>query len=116
MALRTFYITALLSLSLLLTGCSGHPGTGHWVASQANAEGYWILVVEFDGKAKVLTKSDGKPKMGCYWKASSEDTLLLQCATEENPETPEDYQLKVDGDLASFSKDGKELAQFRRRM
>ncbi|MCW9051197.1 MAG: hypothetical protein OQJ91_02565 [Motiliproteus sp.] len=116
MALRALYITLLLALTTVLSGCSGHPGTGHWVANKANELGFWVLVIEFDGKAKILTKTEGTPKMGCYWKATSGDSMSLQCATKETPETPEDFELKVTGDLASFSKDGKEVAEFRRRM
>ncbi len=116
MALRAFLVTLTISIATLLSGCGSHPGTGHWVASLPNSGNFWVLIIEFDGKAKVLTKTDDKMKMGCYWQATAEDTLMLQCATAEDPETPVDYKFQVTGDIASFSQDGKELAQFRRRM
>ncbi len=117
MALRTFILSILIALTTLLSGCSGHPGAGHWVAIKANDSGFWVVVVDFDGKAKVLSKSEGKPVMGCYWQASTSDTMLFQCASKENPETPVDYQWTVsEDDIATFSKDGQTLAQFRHRM
>ncbi|MEH6627158.1 MAG: hypothetical protein V7739_11985 [Motiliproteus sp.] len=117
MALRTLTLSILITLTALLSGCSGHPGAGHWVASKANAAGYWVIVVEFDGKVKVLSKSEEKPVMGCYWQASTGDTMMFQCASKENPETPENYLWTVStADIATLSKDGKALAEFRRRM
>ncbi len=113
----TKLLRILAAGSLILTaGCSGHPGTGTWLADGPNDSGYWILKIEFDGKATMLGKTQAKPVMGCYWHATASDTISLQCATSKNQEDPETYYLKVSGDdRASFIRDDKLLAAFRRK-
>ncbi len=108
-------LTTLL-VTLLISGCSGHPGTGNWLADGSNAAGYWLLKVDFDGKATMLGKDQAKPLLGCYWQATTADSIELQCATQGDPENPKTYQLKVsDADRADFISEGQLQATFRRQ-
>ena len=101
---------------LLLSACSGHPGTGLWQSNDNNAQGYWQIEVLFDGTAKVHAKGTSAPLMGCFWQANSAEALNLQCGAADNQETKQHFVLQIStADQAMFIKDGQTLARFQRQ-
>ncbi|OMH39054.1 hypothetical protein [Motiliproteus sp. MSK22-1] len=106
---------AVMTALLLISGCSGHPGTGIWEAKSTNPSGYWMLKVQYDGTATVLAKNQEEPLLGCFWQATAADIMKMQCATANDPENPDTYQLSITTDQATFSKEGKQLALFQRK-
>jgi len=75
---------ALIAL-ILLQGCSGHPGAGHWQAGlEASDSQYSALELEFDGKGTLhpnesFAGQEGKADLWCLWQATSSVELDVQC-------------------------------------
>lgn len=81
---RLFALAAIIS-SLILSGCSAPPGTGHWQTTDGGAQNFTLLKVEFDGKAELFVPTQEAALLRCFWGASGHDRITLQCAyADEN--------------------------------
>ena len=112
---RCILLIGFMLTTLLLTGCSGHPGAGKWTALEKETVLFSHVKVDFDGKAAIYPKDKQAPIQNCYWQASSADNINIQCGTSEHEEGKLFYSLEVtEPSLAVLKKDDQELGQFRR--
>lgn len=109
--------SALLALgAIFLTGCSGHPAAGKWVAEERMGALFSSISVDFDGKAAIHPTDKQLPTRNCYWQAASADSINIQCGTAKQEEGKIFYSLEVtDSSLADLKQDGKVLGKFRRK-
>ena len=87
----------LLSIPLLLAGCSGHPAAGTWQIREGSAIPYARLVVQFDGKAEFFRPNEERPAERCFWAGESADAIALQCIEAADTGQEHFYRLKVRG-------------------
>ena len=108
------FLTLILSVPLLLAGCSGHPGAGTWQFPQG-AE-YRRLVVQFDGRAEFFRPGREQPAQRCFWAGDSARSIVLQCQDAERADIEREYRLKVNaaGD-AELMLGQRLVAQLRRQ-
>lgn len=120
-------IAPVIFASILLSGCSGHPGAGHWQAASTDAPLYSALELEFDGKGTLHpTTPNGqsnKADLWCIWQAKSSQILDVQCGDENHRDTKLKFELRVTveeegaatNSKAVLSQDGAPVAQFERK-
>jgi len=90
--------------SVLLQGCSGHPGAGHWQSQIDSTDSqYSALEVEFDGKGtlhpnQLQPSQEGKADLWCVWQAKSATALDVQCGDGSEEKTNLKFELVVSGE------------------
>jgi len=122
-----------LIASILLQGCSGHPGAGHWQSSlNSPMSQYSSLELEFNGKGtlhpnKEAEGQEGKADLWCLWQAKSATALDVQCGDGSAEKTNIKFEFVVAGsksessseDLfnsASLSQEGRIVGMFQRKL
>ena len=88
-------IISLLSVLLLITGCSPHPGSGVWVATSENEPGFTKIDVQYEGRADIYNASDEAAVRRCFWGGMSPKQLALDCVQAADSEIKENYRLSV---------------------
>ena len=126
-------ISCVLIVSVLLQGCSGHPGAGEWesklnAASSAISQ-YSALELAFDGKGtlhpnKQVPGQAEKADLWCVWQAKTATALDVQCGDGSAEKTNIKFELTVTGEEqegafayneASFTRDGRIVTTFKRK-
>lgn len=122
-----------LIASILLQGCSGHPGAGHWQSSlKTPMSQYSSLELEFNGKGTLHPNKAGvgqkeKADLWCLWQATSAIALDVQCGDGSAEKTNIKFEFVVAGsksessseDLfnsASLSQEGRIVGMFQRKL
>lgn len=100
----------------LLSGCSPHPGSGSWLASGSNSEGFSQLQVHFDGKAELRYEDQTRGELHCFWQALNKDTVDMICSVAGDEETRLRYQLQTVGDSqGNLHREGEIVGRFDRQ-
>ena len=97
MTVKPALFALLMSMPLVIAGCSGHPGTGTWQAADTNSR-FSTLQVAFDGKAELFNAAQPEPIMRCLWQGTSSETLQLQCRSADQPDTTLNFSLQIQAD------------------
>ncbi len=118
-------IIGYASLSLLLSGCSPHPGAGNWVADESNTVGTNIGFVElnvtYEGRTDIFDrKSDEALGAGrtavrrCFWRGVNVNTIELTCVHADDSDKEESYQLRVapDNKVAELMQNGRVMGRY----
>lgn len=120
-------IIGCVSLALLLSGCSPHPGAGVWVADKSNnsveSNGFVELDVMFEGRTDIFDRSstegagqDRTAARRCFWHSIDASTIELTCVHAANTDIEEDYQLRVGSDnkVSELMQDGRVMGRYHR--
>ena len=109
-------LIALLIISLfMLSACSPHPGAGNWQAKDNNSLNVSRINITFEGTADFYTDGIEEAVRRCFWSASAEQSMQLQCVYAEDSDKKVKYQFIVtDKDHAQLLQDDKIIAQFLR--
>lgn len=92
-SLRKPLVLMLLSLGIL--GCTPHPGSGHWQATEGDSGSFGELSVEFDGKASLQPTDSSAEAQRCFWSARDANSLELQCTQGDDTGLEFTYRLTV---------------------
>ncbi len=116
MCSRGLLVSIVLSM-FFLVGCSGHPGAGKWAAvvDENQSSIFASITIDFDGKASITPTDSEAPAQNCYWQASAEDSIAIQCGTADQDKGTLFYSLQVEEpNLAVLTMDDQVLGQFKR--
>lgn len=103
-----------VALTLLLTGCGPHPGSGAWLADPEPVAGYQRLKVEFDGRAEFFRPGEEGAALRCFWAGDSANSIQMDCISAGDDASKFLYAFRVlDDGRAELLMDGKVLGQFR---
>jgi len=109
----------VLLVSVLLSACSPHKGTGVWKATTDNEWGIERLVVGFEGKAEFTSVKKDNAVWHCFWSTSAnsaavdEKGLSLDCTASTNTDKKEEFFVMVnDQGQAELRHDSVLLATF----
>lgn len=104
----------IVVITLLLTACSPHPGTGVWKAVEDNEMGISKLTVGFEGRAEFISsKNDEKTSWHCFWGVAENENIRLDCSPSTNPEQEKSFILGInDQGLAELRDESTLLASF----
>lgn len=126
-----FKVASAVLTAVLLQGCSGHPGAGHWQANlEASNSQYSALELEFDGKGtlhpnKSIAGQEDKAELWCLWQAKSAVALDVQCGDGSAEKTNIKFEFVVTGEKqedafgysqANLIKDGSIVTTFDRKL
>lgn len=106
-----------LALSFsLLTGCSGHPGSGKWESVDPSLPAFSRVNVDFDGKASIFPTDSKVPTQNCYWQASSAEKVDIQCGNANQEEGKIFYTFEVSDnqDMATLTFEEQVVGRFKR--
>ncbi len=111
-----YSLAALLITSLfLLSACSPHPGAGNWLAKERNSLNIARINITFEGTADFYADGNKDAVQRCFWAASAEQTMQLQCVYAADNDKKVKYQFIVTKkDHAQLLRDNKIIAQFLR--
>jgi hypothetical protein len=88
-------VSLIVTLLLLLSGCSPHPGAGHWKADGDNTMNIsWINVI-FEGTADIFANQQQESILRCFWAATEKNSIQMQCVHSDDTEKKETYQLVI---------------------
>ncbi len=88
----------VLSLLLLLTACSAHPGAGGWHAISNDAK-FQRLEIRYAGNADFYTQTDDKiAAWRCFWSAADKITASLKCIDASNADNEKTYLFVVNAE------------------
>lgn len=110
-------ILVCLTLSLaLITGCSGHPGSGKWASVDSASTQFSRINIDFDGKAAIFPTDTTIPTQNCYWQASSAEKVDIQCGNANQEDGKIFYTLEVSSnrDLATLTFEEQTVGRFKR--
>jgi len=109
-------LTALLIISLfMLSACSPHPGAGNWQAEGSNSLNVSRISIVFEGTADFYIDGEEEAVRRCFWAASAENAMQLQCVYAEDTDKKVNYQfIATDKDHAQLLQNDKIIAQFLR--
>ena len=89
----------ILLILITITACSPHPGAGSWKADSDNSLNISSIKIIFEGTADIFShKNDGESKdavFRCFWSASGEKQMQLQCVHAENTDLKETFQFTI---------------------
>ena len=105
----------VLSLTLL-TGCSGHPGSGKWTSADQSLPAFSRINIDFDGKATIFPTDSAVPTQNCYWQASSAEKVDIQCgnANQEDGKIFYTFEVNSNQDLAILTFEEQIVGRFKR--
>jgi len=109
-------LTALFIISLfMLSACSPHPGAGNWQAEAGNSLNISRINITFEGTADFYSDAEEDAVRRCFWAASAEQAMQLQCVYAEDSDKKVGYQFIVtDKDHAQLLHDDQIIARFLR--
>lgn len=109
-----------IASSSILSGCSGHPGAGHWASSPVQESSasyaYSALELEFDGKGilhpnKNITGQENKDDLKCLWQAKTANAVEVQCGNDTTDQEKIIFSLVVSSSHEEDSHEKGELNQ-----
>jgi len=104
----------LITLFILhIAACSPHPGAGNWKAQGSNILNISRINISFEGTADFFSSKKEDSIRRCFWSASAEKTLQLQCVHSDNTENKENYQfIIINKEQANLLQDNKLIGKF----
>jgi len=113
--IKTKYLFLTLLSSILLVGCSAHPGSGIWVPAEGNESPYSRIEVLFEGRAELFVSGRKEHLFRCFWSGTTADSIHMDCisADDETQKTVFILQVTADG-AAKLTEAGKNLGLFQR--
>ena len=90
--------TAGILILFLISGCSGHPGSGTWVSSTDNEANISKISVYFEPKVEFYSAASEEPVMQCGWWALDTKNIEMECVHLSDTEIKEKFQLNVTGE------------------
>lgn len=126
-------VSLAFTASILLQGCSGHPGAGHWQSNLSSAMSqYSSLELEFNGKGtlhpnELVEGQEEKADLWCLWQAKSSTELDVQCGDGSAEKTNIKFEFVVVGsreegsseksfNKASLIQEGRIVGMFQREL
>ncbi|MDX2502927.1 MAG: hypothetical protein QNL62_00420 [Gammaproteobacteria bacterium] len=88
-------ILLLVTFSLMMSGCSPHPGAGKWQADGSNTLNVSRIKIVFEGQADLYIDGHEDSIRRCFWSAKDKRTLQMQCVYSDNTDKKEAYQFTV---------------------
>ncbi len=88
-------VLLIFFLSLVLSACSPHPGSGVWKTTADNKMGISKLIVSFDGRAEFVSKKQDNTVWHCFWGKVSAKELNFECTPSTNPDQKKMFILRV---------------------
>lgn len=89
----------IVVILIAVTACSPHPGAGAWKADGDNSLKISSIKIIFEGTADIFShENDGESKdavFRCFWSASGEKQMQLQCVHAENTDLKETFQFTI---------------------
>jgi len=99
----------------MLSACSPHPGAGSWQAEGSNSLNVSRINITFEGTADFYTDGIEEAVRRCFWSASAEQAMQLQCVYAEDSDKKVSYQFVItEKDHAQLLQDDKIIGQFLR--
>ena len=115
-ALATILIVTLV---LVLQGCSPHPGSGKWQAVADSQSRFSKLDVQFEGKAELTPTDAAGETQRCFWSGKTAETIRLQCTQGDDTGLEFNYELTIDannGDpRATLSESDKQIGVYQKQ-
>ncbi len=109
---KPFSLLLITSL-FILTACSPHPGTGYWQSQGSNLLNVSHINITFEGTADLYASSKEEAIYRCFWSASAEKSMRLQCVDANNASQEATYQfINSDKNNAQLLLDNKVIGQF----
>ena len=111
-----FWVACCLPVVWMLSGCSPHPGSGSWLASENNSDDFVQLQVHFDGKAELHYADDKQGELHCFWQAFNQETLDMICTKAGDEDARLRFQLQVEGEShGKLHREGELVGRFDRQ-
>ena len=85
----------LTVVSLALSGCSPHPGTGTWLPVEGGTTEFSRITVNFNGRAELYTPGSEKEALRCFWGGESSESMQMQCSLAANTDVEYTYRFRV---------------------
>lgn len=89
----------IVVILIAITACSPHPGAGAWKADGDNSLKISSIKIIFEGTADIFShENDGESKdavFRCFWSASGEKQMQMQCVHAENTDLKETFQFTI---------------------
>ncbi len=106
-----------LSLLILLSACSPHPGAGNWQAKDSNSLNISRIHVVFEGTADFFSNGRDDSIRRCFWAATDKQVLQFQCVQSDHTEIKETYDFYVSptGQEAELKRDGRLIGHFNKQ-
>lgn len=106
----------MLSVLLILTGCTPHPGAGIWISPTDNDAHISKVSVFFEPTVKIFTSTSEQAIMQCGWWALDKKNIEMECVHLPETGVSEIYQLNViEQDKAELVGQGKLIAALIRK-
>jgi len=117
-------LLTLSTLTLLLTACSPHPGSGNWQTTGEDnpdvIKAFVRLEVSYEGRTNIYAEREGdrtglnQAIRRCFWRGKDAKTIVMTCVQANNTDIEESYQLRVgpDNKLAELIKDEQIVGRF----
>lgn len=104
----------MVVITLLLSSCSPHSGTGVWKANADNEWGITRLVVGFEGRAEFKSTKKNNAVWHCFWTAAGDEKGVdLDCAPSTDTEHKQKFTVTVnDQGFAELRNEATLLATF----
>lgn len=127
---KTYLLILSIIILLSISACSPHPGAGTWITDGNNTLKLSKIVIVFEGTADFFSATikpetsrnnqKSKEKMNdairrCFWGASSDNEIQMQCVHAENTDIKEAYQFTIiEKDQAQLTQNEQLIALFKR--
>ena len=113
--IKTSLWLLILIISLLLSGCSPHPGSGIWVPVDKDVSLYSKVVVLFDGRAELFIPGREEHMYRCFWGGVSSDSIRMECVSADDEAITPIFTLQVViGGRGELLESGQIVGYFRR--
>ena len=117
-------LLTISALTVILMGCSAHPGAGNWqTTTEENPDfirEFVRLGVSYEGRTNIFAdkssdSTESNPAIRrCFWHGIDAQTITMTCVQAANTDIEESYQLHVgtDRDIAELIKDERIVGRF----
>ena len=115
MIIKSQFQFLTLFLSLLLSACSPHPGSGIWVPLDDRDATYSKLVVLFEGRAELFRPGRDEHQYRCFWGGTGSDSIRMECISADNETDKPLFTFRVVADgTGELMDSGQTIGFFRR--
>ncbi|WP_177418448.1 hypothetical protein [endosymbiont of Lamellibrachia barhami] len=115
MIIKTKCLFLTLLTSILLVGCSAHPGSGIWLPAEGSESPYSRIEVLFEGRAELFVAGREAHLFRCFWSGTTADSIHMDCISADDETQKPVFTLQVSADgTARLSEAGKKLGLFQR--